>query len=374
MIVTKHWLTTIFALSLGLLAAGSIPTFTDEGFRVPQPGTELSFPRAHASHPDYKIEWWYLTGHLFAADGRRFGYQATFFRSALKPPAEQHESAFGSSHLYLTHMALTDPDEKSFYFDQRLSRDGWDAYARTDRLATRNGPWTLEMVDTKTGRMHLSGSVASDVTWELSLSPAKPLVRFGPDGTSRKGPAPEARSYYLSFTRLKAEGTVRIGEHSWAVSGSSWMDHEIASNQLDPSLVGWDWIAIQLEDGWELKAYLLRQEDGTPSPFSALIWISPEGRLHYRDPDAFTWSSSRSWQSPHTDAVYPIAPVIETVHPVSKAEVTFAFLPVLEDQELVLPGTTYWEGAGAVANEAGEHVGQAYLELVGYAGAIEGLR
>jgi predicted secreted hydrolase len=371
----KKWLRFILLLLPYAFAPASEapPPFTEEGFRVPQPDFALEFPRAHASHPDFKIEWWYLTGHLYTDSGRRFGYQATFFRTALKEPAVQVVSDFGSSQLYLTHMALTDIETGRFFFEERLSREGWDAWAKADRLDVRNGNWSLTG-NKDVSVLELQASVDSKVSWSLSLSPEKPLIRFGEDGTSRKGPDPEARSYYLSFTRLKSAGTVTIDGVEHQVTGLSWMDHEIASNQLDPDYVGWDWIAIQLNDGWEVKAYLLREKDGTPSPFSALIWIDPDGKTHYRTRDDFEWGKPTYWESPTTGARYPNAPVIRTKHPQSDRPVTFEFLPLVDSQELDLPGTTYWEGAGKVLDASGNEIGSAYLELVGYAGEIEGLR
>ncbi|MEX0332719.1 MAG: lipocalin-like domain-containing protein [Puniceicoccaceae bacterium] len=364
-----------FCLCSGPMAAnGEVPLLTEDGFLVPQPGTTLTFPQDHGNHPDYKIEWWYLTGHLEATSGRRFGYQATFFRSALKSGGDGDDRGFGTSQLYLTHMVFTDESDENFYFEQRLSRDGWDAYSRQDWMDVRNGPWHLKMMDARTGKMKLQASVKSDLQWELELLPQKPLLRFGADGTSRKGPAPEARSFYLTFSRLETRGTVQIGDEELAVNGSSWMDHEIASSQLDPDYVGWDWIAIQLNDGWEIKAYLLRESDGSPSPFSALYWIDPEGQTHYRGEAEFSWDKSLTWRSPDTGAVYPNAPVIETTHPGSGRRVAFSFQPILDNQELNFPGATYWEGAGRVLDESGKEVGSAYLELVGYAGPIAGLR
>lgn len=356
------------------LPAQPVPATTADGFRVPQPGQDLPLPASHGSHPDFKIEWWYLTGHLFAADGRRFGYQATFFRSALKAPGEQSSAAFGSSHLYLTHMALTDETGRRFLHEDRLSRDGWDAYARTGTLDVRNGNWTLRALDPALSRFQLKASVGAEASWDLIFTPEKPVIRFGQDGTSRKGPAPEARSYYLTFTRLQTGGSVTLDGETVTVEGSSWMDHEIASNQLDPSYLGWDWIAIQLNDGWEIKAYLLRQADGSPSPFSALMWIAPDSTVHYRQPEAFSWQSARLWSSPHSRARYPLEPVISTRHPLTGQPVSFHFKPLLDDQELRFPGATYWEGAGRVLDHQGRETGSAYLELVGYAGPIEGLR
>lgn len=362
-----------FALSaLALSAEPKPPEFTEDGFRVPQPGTVLEYPRAHASHPDFKIEWWYITGHLFASTGERFGYQATFFRNGLKPERDYSGQSFNNAQLYLTHMAVTDVSGQTFHYEQRFSREGWDAYARTDRLDVRNGNWHLKGNADVTS-MELHTSINSDVRMDLTLTPQKNLLRFGEDGTSRKGPAPEARSFYLTFSRILTEGNLQIGDRRYQVTGSSWMDHEIASNQLDPDYEGWDWIAIQLDDGWEVKAYLLRESDGSPSPYSALIWINPDGRIEYYDTNAFEWAMPILWTSPETDASYPNAPIIRTTHPQTGQPVEFNFEPLLDSQELVLPGTTYWEGAGRILDASGQEVGSAYLELVGYAGSIRGL-
>ncbi len=367
----------LFYIFIALAGPGinaSVPERTGEGFRIPQPGSKLEFPQANGAHPEYKIEWWYLTGHLYTDTGRRFGYQATFFRSGLKPAKSMSTSAFGNQQAYLAHMALTDVDGNRFLFKERLSRDTWDAYARTGRLDVRNGNWTLEAVGEDPYQMKLRFSIGSEAIVELELHPAKPLVHFGEDGTSRKGPDPSARSYYLSHTRLQTTGTIRLGESPLTVNGASWMDHEIASSQLDPSYTGWDWIAIQLNNGWEVKAYLLREADGTASPYSALIWISPDGQLFYRNAGEFEWDKSQMWKSPHTGHSYPNRPVIQTRHPVTGKSLKFHYQPVMDDQELDLSGTTYWEGAGTVVDDNEKIMGAAYLELVGYGGAIRGLQ
>ena len=363
----------VLVITLALSGNTGVPRFTDEGFMVPQPGTVLEFPEANGAHPQYKIEWWYITGHLYTDTGRRFGYQATFFRSGLKPAKTTRTSPFGNQQVYLTHMALTDPGNERFLFAERLSRDSWDAYAQQGDLFVRNGDWTLEASGDQPDATELAFSIRSEAVANLKLEPLKEIVRFGPDGTSRKGPATGARSFYLSHTRLHTTGTLNIGSQSFEVTGLSWMDHEIASSQLDPSYTGWDWIAIQLKDGWEVKAYLLREADGSASPFSALIWISPAGELIYRTKDEFEWDKSTTWKSTQTGYSYPVSPVIRTLHPITGEPVLFSFQPVMSNQELALPGTTYWEGAGDILDADGQLAGSAYLELVGYAGPIRGL-
>lgn len=382
------------AFLLGLIPftarADTVPLVTGEGFAVPQPRAELPFPRTHASHPDFKIEWWYLTGHLFADSGDRYGFQATFFRYGLQARSGNGSSSFGTDTAFLSHFALADIRQNRFFADEEFVREGWEASASTEKLDVRIRQNRIQTLDANHTRFSIEAAVGPEVQMELSIDTGKPWVRFGPDGTSRKGPAPEARSYYISFTRMPVTGRLHLPEGSVTVSGTAWMDHEIASNQLDESLAGWDWTAIQLEDNWEVKAYILRKEDGTPSPFSALIWISPEGELTYAfNSDAgpvdgiqpagwgtFRWDFGEYWTSPLTNAAYPIAPIISTSHPQSGKSVQFRLQPFIENQELHFPnsGTTYWEGACQVVDANGKAVGNAYLELVGYHSAIAGLR
>lgn len=371
-------------LALALLASLAqaqepVPLTTDEGFRVPQPGTVLPFPETHGAHPDFKIEWWYLTGHLFAESGARFGFQATFFRSAGEPPdgnPDAPDDLWQTRTLHLAHMALTEVTGDTFHFEGRLQRQGWDAYAREGHLDVRNGNWSLVMTDAASEIMHLQATMGASVALDLSLSPAKPRVIFGEDGTSRKGADPAARSYYVSFTRLAATGTVELDGEPYRVQGEAWMDHEIASRQLDPELEGWDWTAIQLRDGREIKAYILRQDDGQPSPFSALIWIGPDGELSYQAAEDFSWERTEWWTSPATGVRYPIGVRIQTRDPLSGESVVLTLVPLRADQEIrdSRGDTRYWEGACWVLDAQGEEVGAAYLELVGYDGGVSGLR
>src|SRR5687768_13228846 len=70
-------------------------------------GYRFEFPRDHASHPDYKIEWWYYTGNLQTKTGRRFGYQVTFFRVGVDP-APVNPSRWAVRDLHMTHLAVSD--------------------------------------------------------------------------------------------------------------------------------------------------------------------------------------------------------------------------------------------------------------------------
>jgi predicted secreted hydrolase len=348
----------VFCVFCGHSLRGSeIPLKTSDGFAVPQPGHVFAFPRDHGSHPEFKIEWWYLTGHLFAADGRRFGYQATFFRSAAPDK---------TTHLHLAHMALIDVATGRFYHQERLNREGWDAGSSTSTLDVHNGPWSLRFTDETAERMELRGGIRAEAGFNFTLTPDKPLVIFGENGVSRKGAAPTAASYYLTFPRLRTEGTLTIGTETFAIAGESWMDHEISSSQLDKNQVGWDWVSVHFKDGRELMFYRLRLRDGLSDPASSLTWVDAVGRTQKSD---FKWDVIDRWTSPTTGAVYPIRVRLTTTDPSTGKLIALILDPLAKNQELTgnLGGIPYWEGACRVLDADGRELGNAYMELTGYA-------
>jgi predicted secreted hydrolase len=381
-------LVSLFRLGFGLAALAptarglEIPALTADGFAVPRPDPVFAFPRDHGSHPDYKIEWWYLTGHLYADEGpapRRFGFQATFFRSAAPRDvaARPGPAAFGHDQIYLAHMALIDVSTGRFLHQERLNRAGWDAAASTTTLDVRNGDWSLTLADPAAApgaeTLTLVGGIRADARFALNLVPKKPLVRFGVGGYSRKGAAPTAASYYLTFPRLAATGTLTLDGRALRVAGEAWMDHEYSSSQLDQNQVGWDWLSAQLDDGRELMFYRLRTTDGGTDPASTLTWVDRDGRAATAP---FRWEPLTTWKSPHTGAIYPQRIRLTTTDPATGTEAVFLVEPLHPDQELggSLGGVTYWEGACRVLSPAGAPLGAAYLELTGYDRAVEALR
>ena len=338
-----------FALALTSLAQEK----TADGFSLPQPGRKFEFPRDHGSHPDFRTEWWYLTGHLDSSSGQRFGFQVTFFRQAGKPGQQ----------LYLAHTAISIPSEQRFLHEERLNREGWDASSALEQLSVKNGNWSL----VGTNPLLLTATVKADAALQLQLIPEKPLVIFGKDGVSRKGTAPEAASHYLTFPRLGVTGSLRVGTTEHKVTGSAWMDHEFSSSQLDQGQVGWDWASLQLQDGREVMVYRMRRTDGSSDPAgSTFALISKAGTVEHRDLTRFTWTNTQTWTSPRSQATYPIAPRIE-----SAGEV-FQLRPLQQDQELDGPitGLAYWEGSCDVLNAQGQVIGRAFLELAGYTGNL----
>lgn len=328
---------------------------TPDGFALPQPGRVFQFPRDHGSHPEFRTEWWYVTGHLNAPNGQRFGFQVTFFRQAATAAGEP---------LFLAHCALLDVGGQKFLHEERLNREGWDAASSTTALDVRNGNWSLRM---NGDQLELAATIRADAQLTLTLRPGKPLVVFGTEGVSRKGTSPAAASHYLTWPRLEASGRLRVAGQTHDVTGQAWMDHEFSSSQLDEGQVGWDWASLQLNDGTEVMVYRMRRADGSSDPAgTSLAWIDKQGGVRQIGAGDFRWTATRRWTSPRTKADYPIGARIEAEGR------TFELRPLRGDQELgsEVSGLPYWEGACDVLDAHGQVIGRAFLELAGYAGNL----
>lgn len=373
----------IFAVTLCFLASYDrsdaapaftpLALFTEDGFKVPQPDNTFSFPKDHGSHPEFKVEWWYFTGHLWGPKNERYGFQVTFFRRAGAPVSNSKEpisERFQTREIHLLHLALLDVNSGKFIHSERMARAGWETEARVGSFFVRFGDTRAQMDDSEI--ISLSARIRSDARLNLKLHPKKPLVVFGENGISRKGDSPTAASWYLTYPRLEATGTLVQEGNEFPVSGQVWMDHEISSSQLTPDQSGWDWAGIQLDDGREIMSYRLRRKDGTTDPASSLVWVEGSGKLTQQTSHEFHWGQGSKWKSPHSGATYPLPATIQTTDPASGKELHLRLEPLLLDQELQsqLTGIPYWEGACRVIQD-GKPVGSAYLELTGYAGALQ---
>ena len=361
---------------LFLLTLTTTSTLFAQGtpFRQAKVGYDYQFPRDHGSHPDFKLEWWYLTGHLKSTStGRRFGFQATFFRTAISEEASTSEF-FDTTQGFLAHMALLDIQTGKLHVEERLNRQGWDAQASTQDLDVRNGNWTLKRTPSEAHAetMTIQASIRSNARMKLTLTPTKPKVIFGQNGISRKSATSEAASHYITFTRLRTTGTVSLLGETFSVEGETWMDHEFSSSQLSEDQTGWDWASIRLNDGRDIMLYRLRQRSGGIDPFSQLTWVDKESKQTRLKPKQWSWKARRQWNSPHTKATYPIDIDVQAIDPASGNLRRLRLRPLIEDQEIVgkLDALSYWEGACDVLDESDAVIGQAYVELAGYDGRL----
>jgi predicted secreted hydrolase len=327
---------------------------------------ELVFPADHRAHPDFRIEWWYYTGNLTTKDGRRFGYQLTFFRTGLQR-APKNPSRWTVRDLYTAHFAISDVANTRFFKFERTHRGGVDWAGVDDEGRVWNGNWELN-VDSET-EVHNLHAMQDGNSIELSLMPAKPLILHGNSGLSRKGATPGNASYYYSFTRLNTSGKITVGNETFDVQGTSWMDHEFSSSFLEKGQSGWDWFSIQLDSGEELMLYQMRLDNGAADPHSSGTWIAKDGAATVLSRDDFVLEPlRRRWHSKPTGADYPIAWRVRV--PSLELDVTVtAVMPNQEMDTSAGTGVIYWEGCVDIAGTRGQIPvkGRGYLEMTGYA-------
>lgn len=334
-----------------------------------RPDYVWSFPRDHRAHPGYRTEWWYFTGHLEDEGGERFGYQFTLFRIGLSPDSLTIGSDWAARDLVMGHASISDLSHGEHRFSELLYRAMplLGGFPRSDSLLAwsrapvgTEGRWTVAW--NGDGFSFAMRDDARAMAFDLRTRPLKPLVFQGPNGFSVKGRATGAASQYYSFTRLATEGRLELDGKSYDVTGTSWMDKEFSSNQLEPGQTGWDWWSLQLEDGRDLMLYRMRRGDETD--FARATLVSANGTARYLEPSEWSTSANGAWKSDATGATYPAGWRVS----VPSEGLELSVRPELGDQEDVstLTGVHYWEGAVSIESAQGARLGQGYVELTGY--------
>jgi predicted secreted hydrolase len=354
-----------------VLTAGS--PANDEGFARALAPRKFSFPADHGPHPEFRTEWWYVTGNLATPGGQPFGFQWTIFRQALAPRVAERASKWGARDVYLGHFAVSDISGglSGFRSFERLRRGALGlAGATAVPFHVRLDDWVLESVasgdpgPTWPARLKATAGIGDEArAIDLMLDQGMPPVLEGDRGLSKKSASPGNASYYYSLPRMPAKGDIQIGTKRFAVSGLAWLDREWSTSSLAPDQVGWDWFALQLEGGRELMLYRLRNRDGSASAESRGTLIAPDGttrKIEWRDLDL---AETATWTSPRSGARYPAAWRIR----IPRERLDLTVRPLLADQELN-GAFRYWEGAVAVsgAGAGGAAAGRGYVELTGY--------
>ena len=333
-------------------------------YKTALPGYRYEFPRDYFNHPDYQTEWWYYTGNLQSTDGRRFGFELTFFRSAVTRDSAKN-SAWDVRDLYLAHFAVSDLDGKKYLHAERTNRAG-PGIAGVDETLQKvwNGNWSVAWGG---GQEHLTAP-GEEFAISISLLPQKPPVVHGENGASQKSVGAGRASHYFSETRLHASGSLVISKTEYDVTGSAWMDHEFFTHQLGSDQVGWDWFSLQLEDNTELMLFRIRRKDGSIDPFSAGTYVDAQGRArHLKKEDFELTPTATTWSSARTRAVYPVHWVIR----VPSLNITLESWTALPSQEFAADSElspSYWEGSIFLYGGTGSKPlgGSGYLEMTGY--------
>lgn len=353
----RLWIVAVF-----LLVAAA---YGQSGFRPALPGYEFQFPRDHGSHDEYRTEWWYYTGQVTTAGGKRYGFEVTFFRVGVLPPPAPETGTWDLRNLSLAHFAISDLGRGEFRYYEKMNRETpFLADARTGSLDVFNEGWSART--TQSGDMRLLAAAGGDRI-ELVLKSRKPPAIHGTNGVSVKAAGEGYASHYYSLTRLAAAGSITVGGRTEPCSGLAWMDHEFGSSELREHQQGWDWFSLQLDNGTELMLYQIRKRDGIPDVTSSGSVVQPDGNvIHLTNRDFVVTPLSR-WKSSRSGATYPMGWRID----VKPLRISLAVREEMRDQELITKGSTrvtYWEGAVRASGSFGETpvTGAGYVEMTGY--------
>ena len=376
-------LTLVGVITLWIVSDDRSPTFIEEvgvssglaellsdhgieGYAKAEEARQFTFPDDHGPHPEYRNEWWYLTGNLDGPSAERFGFELTLFRFTLAPLSvsePRDPSAWKTNQIFIGHFAVTDVARQKFHVDERYARAGVGlagASLRQVRVWLEN--WSLEKIENPSSAWR-ARAIADGVELDLTLRPLKAPVLNGQHGLSQKADEPGNATYYYSLPRLQSEGTLQIDDTIFPVSGLSWLDREWGSNVLSKEQKGWDWFAAQLSDGSDLMFYSLRKLDGSQDANSAGTWVNRQGHSTPLGANDVAIEVLEYWDSP-LGGRYPAAwrilcPLLD---------LDLQLRPVFKDQELNT-NPRYWEGAVDVTGQKGGVAidGRGYVELTGYA-------
>ena len=348
---------------LSVLRAGPQP-----GFVLADSPRRFNFPEDHGPHPAFRHEWWYLTGRLQGAEGASFGFELTMFRLALKPPqAGAPPPGWRTQQVYAAHFAITDVGRGQFASAQRYARDALGlAGATAQPFSVHVADWSVTEVPDPGPGLHWRLEAADgDYQLQLDLSSDRAPVLNGAAGLSVKDDAPGAASYYYSMPHLVATGVITRRGIALPVSGLAWLDREWGSGSLGARQQGWDWFALDLDDGSALMFYALRDQDGRRDAHSAGTFVDAQGHATALSNIEVAIEVGRYWNSPRGGR-YPAQWRLTVPSLALQLQVS----PLLADQELPTR-PRYWEGAvqarGARRGTPVQAYG--YVELVGYAQA-----
>lgn len=337
----------------------------DQTFARPTQPMEFVFPRDHGPHPEYRTEWWYYTGNLTAEDGGEFGYQLTFFRTALTPDMPERASDLATNQIYMAHFALTDVAANRHESFERFARGG-------DKVAGAQGEpvysvwldaWRVEQ--SAPGTVQLSASATGEngeISIDLILVEQGEPLLHGNKGLSQKGAEAGNANYYYSLVRQQTSGQIVAGGRTYAVTGLSWMDHEFGVRAPTEETVGWDWFAVTLDDGTVLMFGEFHNGPDSRSGYGATLQYL-DGRQFALGQDDFELTILDTWQSPTTSILYPAAWDVRLPDHNIELQIT----PLIADQEMRV-SIVYYEGATAIAGTVdGQSVqGRGFVELTGY--------
>ena len=314
-----------------------------EGFSLPEPNPTFQFPSDDGSHPDFRIEWWYLTANLKSADGKDYGLQWTLFRTALAPTDEE---GWSSPQLWMGHAGVTTSD--AHFVTERLARGGiGQADVTLNPFEAWIDEWTFSGPDSDV----VLKAAGPNFAYDMSLHATGPRVFHGADGYSMKSAYGRA-SYYFSQPFFKIRGNLQLPAGDVFVSGDAWLDREWSSAPLGLDQTGWDWFSLSFDDGSKLMGFLLR---------GARVFT--QATLIYANGTTVTYPDGAFSAEPITQsqvAGRDVPTTWQVMLPDAGINVAVMALNTQSWMDTTIP---YWEGPVYVT---GSHTGRVYLEMTGY--------
>src|SRR5665213_1513415 len=341
------------ALAQGFAGLG----MSSEGFAPVVPGKVFTFPADHGAHPDFRIEWWYVTANLVDSTGAAFGAQWTLFHQAMRPGAQQ--PGWANQQIWMGHAAATDAN--THRFSETFSRGGvGEAGVEATPFRAWIDSWQMRglaaMDDTAIAPLELNAAGA-DFSYALRLEAERPLVLQGDAGYSRKsdrGQGSYQASYYYSQPFFTATGSITIDGKPNEVTGQAWMDREWSSQPLASDQTGWDWFSLHLNHNEKLMLFRLRQTDGHDYCYGN--WISGDGKT-----EQIASTDIRMTPKTLTELEGRRIPTAWDIA-IPRRALDIACVP-LNARSWMGTSFPYWEGP---ISFRGSHTGVGYLEMTGY--------
>jgi predicted secreted hydrolase len=342
-----------------------------QGFAEVKRGNPLGFPEDHFPHPDYRIEWWYITANLKDQQGQDWGFQWTLFRQSLSPKPDV--AGWDSNQLWMAHAAITTPE--NHIFEQRFSRGGI-GQAGVNKLADSDGfdawidDWRWQSSSDTLFPSTLEFSVGEH-TASFELNSINKWVLNGDAGFSQKSAQGQA-SYYYSQPNINLKGTIKTNDKTITLTGNAWLDREWSSQAFAQNQKGWDWFSLHLDDGSKLMVYQLRHDSGDELESDKIIgnnWVSGSWtnvggdvtHLNKNDIELNSLSESQITTKNNTYVTLPLHWSIKL--PTLNRILT---IKPLYDEQWLATSFPYWEGVVSIKDDKEQTVGKGYMELTGY--------
>ena len=343
----------------GAVLTESEPATDSEPFAQVSPDSTIKLPRDHGPHPAFRQEWWYWTFALWRDQGQapplgrpaEFGAQLVFFRRALSPRPDPE--GWRATQVYMSHFAVTNVAAGAHRFHEALSREVPGlAHAQGDPFSLRlPGASVRSVGDTFSPLLLTAKGGGAGV--DLRLESTEAVILQGDEGYSAK--SEQAASHYYSIPRMSVQGSLDWDGRQVPVVGWAWLDREWSTQPLPQGFVGWDWMALMLEDGSELMLYQLVRESGERDAFNYVVHRDAAGNTRKFKSHEFSMLPRR--EARFDGDTYVVAWQVEL-------DGTGAyFVEAAVDDQLMRTSVRYWEGLVRVSDLNGEYLGDGYLEM-----------